>query len=431
MTSRQKKILVFILSLLAVSALIIFLASKRASITNLRASDLVAANMRFTPELNNSNDKELLFFTGSSIASLNLTNTSDEFVGSEALIKDNPLGNTDRLSRGESLTIFRSYHYPDDTFLATNTPLDEGWTWFMVDDDSKVSPLPLLSQSSIADCIIEGDTIYALVKKPGGQSLVSFKSGDSQTTTLVDEHPSTSFVGRTSGLVITRDYDGNIYSYTADNKSIKEVAKRVGESAFDEETKKLVTTGLSVDTDNEGEATDNSDTTPLTILDLSNGHKESTTMTGGLFFISRGYLLIPNSASRPTRITIRDLRNNQERTFEIDQSQTKVSNPVSELVVVNKDLSVIAAITNHNYLQLYGKPDYVNKLPVYKLPLIDSRREDYIFDHDIASGRLSIYAYDQTPSVIDDTISVLKSTCECDVNQLTKSWGIVPDSPGL
>lgn len=439
---RRKQLFIVSGLFIGVILLIIVLISPKSSLpSNLVSTDIVAANLQFTHELNQSQDDKLTFFTGSSIARLNLAPGTTP--SSERLFDDLALSNVSKLSRSDSATVVRLFYSRSDSLLALddNNPavktLKDGQNWFVIDNQAKIRPLSFVDQAGIVDCIIEGDDIYALVNQSNGkQGLLKHNLASGKTSTLLSDYSATSFVGIKKGIVVVRDFKGNVAIFK--NGSVKQVEQNVGEALFDNVSGKVVLSRVEP-----GEAGEEggvpSQSSPeqkkpkdyeLVILDVVSEQRKQVTIPTSLLFVSKGYVLSVPSLKLPSSINTYNLVTGDSKTIQIDQSNTRAEDQIKNLVIVSRDLALIAAVTNFNQLTLYGNQDFVKGIPEYSIPLIEQSPDKFGFDHNLATDKLDIYFSEKNERVVKDSVLALQEICQCDANQVNKEWKATASSPG-
>lgn len=422
-----------------VIALVLFLLPSGPP-KELMATDLVAANLQFTHELNQA-DGEVMFFTGSSIAKLNVTH--DKSVDSNLTTKDLPLNDVDKISHSRFATVVRSYYkkgslLPLDSNDRTVKSLREGRNWFIIDNLSRIRPVPFANQTSLVDCIIDGQDIYAIVNSGSGkQKLIKYNLQTNKAINLTSNYPASSFVGASNGSVVFRDYAGNVYLFKDGRARL--VEKNVGEASFDSKSGALIISHVAKESVGaEGgvptkisSTSDDQNGYQLTIFNVFSEVREQVSLKSALFFVSKGYILSVPSLNGPTSLSAFNLNTSKEYIIKIDQSNSKVVDQIKDLVVINQDLSLIGAITNFDQLVLYGTKDLVSKIPQYDLPKLGNNQGKFSFDYSVGTNTLLVNYRAWNTSVVADSIASLKQTCGCDTNQIAKRWQLQTPSADL
>jgi len=396
------------------------------------ASDLVATNLQFTHELSQT-DGEVVFFTGTSVAKLVVD--PGKPVESSSLTKDVALNSVDKISHSEFATVVRAYYKQTDSLLPLDNnnqlvkSLKDGQNWFIIDSSSKIQPVPFANQTSLVDCIVDGKDVYAIVNNNGGkQELIKYDLRTNKTKSLSSDYPASSFVGASKGLVVFRDYGGNVYLFK-DGRAML-VEKNVGEASFDNRTGNLVLSHVAKEAvGEEGGVTTKSSSTSdkqhdyqLTIYNVFGGTREQLNLKTALYFVSNGYILSAPSLNGPVSLNTYNLATKKEHTIKVDQSKTKVVDQIKDMVVINGNLSLVAIITNFNQLVLYGTGDFVSGIPQYTFPKFNNNKGEFGFNHNIVTNKLLIYYRNKSTSVVNKSIAYLKEVCACDANQFEKKW---------
>lgn len=435
---RSRIILIAFIAGLLITLLIIFLRqSKRPEL--LTAGDVVATNIRFSDKIENREDGSLTYFTGSAVTEL-------RFPGSKGTIKTEgvhapaPFKQADRVSYSNGNTVVRSFYTKADDLLFLDDSnqyvqnLSDGRNWFTVGKDGKAKPFPFLNHSLIADAIINDEAIYVLVTNGNGtQDLMRFSVQDDTVIEVSKNTSASSFIGAKNDTVFMRDLSGKAFVYK--NGSVKEFAQNVGEARFDYVTRMVVLSEqLGEQINEEGGVISSGKESGFTLkaYDENGSLKKEVTAQSSFFSVSRGYLITIPSLSQPTNLSFTNLMSDETFDIQINQGLSRVSNIIREIHIINDDLSLLVAITTNNQLVPYGNQRYVSNLASFKLPVIRNPINDYGYQYNVASNRLTIYY----PSAVIQNIVVSESlrlfigTCDCDPNQISIQWEATASDPG-
>lgn len=427
-------LLVIAASIIVILALLLLLRPKR--ITQLTAGDVAATNIRFADVFENTTDNELRYFSGSTIVNLKFPTGRGDTTSSIAF-DHLPFGQVDRFSTGSEVSVVRAEYSRADSLLNLNeldsftAALEDGRNWFVAGSRG-AQPVPL-SQSNVTDCAVEEVTVYCLVRnEQNTQNLVSFEAFNNTTKDHGITTPAVTLIAVRGGKLLMRDFSGKGYVYK--DGSVQEFAQNIGEIKFDESTGKAVASSLSAtETSEEGGAISTNDKpTTLRVFDIEGNLRKEISTQSSSFSVSRGYVITLKNLNKPTSLSFYSIDKNEEFTILITQGASRVTNTIREVHILREDFSLLGVVTTSNQLVAYSTERYLAGLPAKKLPIIRTTIQNYGFQYNIPTNRLTVYYPTDVPNtnLVSDSLLVFQSVCDCDVNQIAITWEATAFEPG-
>lgn len=407
-----------IVTIIVFLVVIIFFKSRPNHPTHLTASPVVATNIRFINDKLSKTGK-LNFFSGSTVAELNVSKKSTKRLESKGLFKDIALGSVTKVNWGDKYVAVALNSQMGQIISGKATISERGSGWVILSNTGEIQRLPV-DQSKIIDCIIEGDTVYILMDGEGGRTLQSFSVGKDDVKTLDTGLTAVSFAGVNNGVVITRDYEGNLYRH---DKETSIISTGVDEVFIDQTDGLMVLTRTMNNNtgDNEGgmgrETTGNGKT--FHVVDFHGKEQNKISIDAAVTSIDNGYLITAPSVTKPETITITDLSKNNSFTIKIDQQLVRSDASIREFHIID-GFSLIGVVSTTSELSLYGPERFVRDLTPNNLPVIPENSQNIGFIYNIATNSLDIQLSDA--SQVEESINILARRCDCDVNQIDKKW---------
>lgn len=410
----------------------VLLLNRKSDPGNLVATDLVAANIKFTDDIEQPDTDRLRFFTGTSLAELAVE--EGEALRSKSLSEDLPFYQAKTVRESGSLLAVKAYYDSGDLLAieSAGEPLQNGDEWFVFDKgDSKIRSVRQATGKAVSDVYLSGGSVYVLADNSGKATLLKFNSNLDKSETLAQDLEASVFVGIVGDTVLVRDLKGVVYALKPGSGATK-LAENVAEAKLDRQSGKLVVSEQTEAAFSEegGSFSKNSEQQKLVIHDVSSGTSSETLLPGAGFFVSKGFILIPSGVQQPTMLTYYDLSNQDTGSVDIDQSGSKNIDQIKSLQVMRTDLSRIAVVTNFDQMMLLESPKLTPPAP-YKLPLIRDNLGQFGYNYDIGKNLVAIYYSVGDEDVVENSISDLATLCKCDVNQVGKQWEAISTSPGL
>jgi hypothetical protein len=396
-------------------------------------SPVVATNIRQFDAVNPTlSDDHAVFFTGSGLARINLVGKKDTEVKTETLTQDSPVTNITDVSSNGSLVLFRGSYSPTDTVLketlSGSPPANAavGQAWF-VSKKGSLQAAPFANHTDVYDALVSGDNYYTLEKSGGSQSLVQYNTNE-QRSVLASSVSGNSFVGTVENFVITRDYSSVLYVW--DGKENKKVADQVGDAYIDITSKTLLYNQATEHDHGEegGQIQAEAKSTKLSVYGLTDGNtKQLELNSGNVYPQGNGTVISTPSLVRPTSLTITDIVTGEQKTRQINQGDNVVTNQITSIRQVSEDPAVFWAITNTNFLTVWGPTDRVEKLKAYKYPIVPRLRDEFVFNYNVGFSTVGIASDALPKNFVNTSIESLRSGCSCDTNMMAKNWSIHED----
>lgn len=435
----NKKYLLAVLSLLGVVFVIWFLWSKKNSevVPLLEPTNLLAANIQFTDQLSQQGADSIKFYTGSALAQIELRNNLT--LESKLITKNLPFESVKSVKDGGTIMAIKAYYDPGDSLLSLNLSqnkqLPGGDSWFLVDKNrGETTPLFNFTEKAISDVVVDGDDVYYLAVEANDKlSLSKISNSLSNNEVLVESVDSSVFIGARKGNLALRDLKGNIYKFIP-GEGISKIGEKASEVGFDIRTGSIVidesSQSLDAISEEGGIIKTSGNKLPLRIINIETGTDQQITLGGNTFFVSNGFVLALESLRQPSVMAYYNLVNNNTGVVTVDQSSSNIRDQIQSIIVMKDNLSRIAVITNFNQLLLYQTPGQPAPKD-YRLPNVSDTLGDYGFNYDVGGNIATIYYSPSSRSIVEDSISELKASCKCDVNQVEKVWKPFATSPGL
>lgn len=438
----NKKRLIIFLSILLVSMLILFILisllrkSEDAGGYKLQSSDIAATNIARIDAFNRTrNSKTLGYFTGSSSATLSF-DYDNNFLSTKLLTNDFPLFNVDKVSGIDNSLLVRSYYYPPNskllnTYLNGDKPSQYNKkAWFLITGKSIKSAFSP-EYSSVIDSVLTKKGIVFLMSS-GKKIDLYFKDDSGRYILLSSDIAARKIIGVVGEKIYLSDYTGAVYEKAG--SSINKIIDKASGVTIDDGTNKLIYTVINKsNSGDEGGFVENNNIGPshsIKIRDLITNTEKTYKPIEGYSSTYNGNIVTFNKLSKPDKIEIYSLNNNKKQIVEIDQSGSKIIDPISRIIIASKNPLILFSITNNNRLVVYSDKDIVSKIKSYNLPKIPVRRGQYSFDYSIINNMVVMTAEKNTNNIISKTVRILVDTCSCDVNQLNKTWMMIERQEG-
>lgn len=437
----NKKRIVIFLSILLMSMFILFIIvsllrkSEEVGGYKLQSSDIAATNIArtdgFTPSINS---KTIGFFTGSASATLSLDYEND-FLSTKLLTNDFPLFNVDKVTGIDNSLLVRSYYYPPNSKLLNaylngdKPPQFNKKAWFLITGKT-INPAFSPEYSSVIDSLLTKKGIVFLMSS-GEKIDLYFKDNSGRYRLLSSDIVARKIIGVVDEKIYLSDYTGAVYEKTG--SSINKIINKASGVTIDNDTKKLIYTAINKSNsgDEGGFVEDNKGSSHIIrIRDLITSTEKTYKTMEGYSSTYNGHIVTFNKLSKPDKIEIYNLNNNEKKMVEINQSGSKIIDPISKIIIVSKNPLILFSITNNNRLVVYSDEYIVSKIKSYNLPKIPVRQGQYSFDYSIINSRVVMTAEKNTKNFIGKTVGILLDTCGCDVNQLNKTWMMIERQEG-
>lgn len=371
------------------------------------ASDIVYTNIQ-QPQTTKSG--AATFFTGSAQAQIALTNQTRQL--SATLTRDVPLENPDKAVYDEttkSLVVSVQYTNQSEAFkLSTSKP---GIYWVIIQKDKNPQVINPGANQTL-DAVVSNGVLYGLTVEDNKlNNLYSYNLQTGSSTVIAKNISSNSLVGATSTSVVTREQNGTVVIYSSRGTEVSKT-KNIGSVIYDPTSQKLININDDVSRKNY----------KITVYDANNGKKVSSTKTPYRYiYVSSGMIYATETKSRPVDIISYDQRNLQATRHPLQLVDTRSKDAILSIVTLKKKPLTLGVVGSSNSMFLIT-PDkkYANSIASFQYPYFKS---SFV-------GNTTIQSVDGTTDVtlktdlsnIPQSILDLKTSCSCDVNQLSKSW---------
>ncbi len=137
--------------------------------------------------------------------------------------------------------------------------------------------------------------------------------------------------------------------------------------------------------------------------------------------MASGEIFLFNKKIRPTNFIKLSQEKLKPTGHNLDLSRTRSEDSIISIILLQKDPLVYGVVGSSNSIYyLSNDAGFINKIPELRLPVIKSAK---VGTTEIQSfpGLSSVLL--RTPEQkIDRSVQDLKGYCNCDINQLSKSW---------
>lgn len=441
MENKYKKYLIGfgILSILLILLALFILVINRPEDTSknydakLYLSDIAATNIQEVQSLNQGvKDNEISYFTGSGGATISFDEntflkTTSTTTNAVLIEPNNVSGSSDRVLVKTSVNDINSLIL--DRQVAQPISDKESGIWLEI-IRGNINKAPFDNQASVADAYLDGSTIYALEIAGNKLNLTSYTN--STKSVLKSGIKDTSIVGAQKNTVVLLDQKGNLSVYKEGQYS--SIDKKVGNAFFDYSSESVVFSNINDEEVSEegGTITANpneSNNREVKIYDINTKNIKNTDTLSSYFLVNSGFIMSFNSFLEPTLMKIQEIKGNINTTINIDRANSKVSSQFKSVLPLNIELTKFAATTaNDELVLIYENPQLFSAIPAFRLPNIPIRQDSYIFNYSVANNQVLITAeVTDSANFIKNTLAILKNTCDCDVNQVHKTWSIIEE----
>ncbi|MBP9738721.1 hypothetical protein KBD20_03460 [Candidatus Saccharibacteria bacterium] len=405
----KKRLLVFVLVIIVVgSGIYLLTRTKPIPVgSTYTVSDTVITNTQ-QPQMTKSG--KAVFFTGSNQAQIVPQNT--KVPTTLSLITETPYQNPlESYYDEESKSLLLSVEYTGQDQIFNLPGIKPGIQWLVLQKNKQ--PLVINSkQNQTLDATISGGIVYGLtVEDSKTYNLYSYSIKTKTTTVLARNILSNSVIGATKNSVVTREPNGTVVIYSNKGKELAS-SKLAGSVIYDGTTNVFVNINDDIDRKNY----------KLTVFSGENGkEQESTKIPDRYIYVSGGYVFSINQKSRPESLVVYDQKTLQGTRHPLVLDNTPSEDAITSVVVLETKPFTLGIFGSSNSLQLASDDSkYINSLPEYKYPF---------FSSDKVGGTL-IESYPGSINVvlttdinnIKQSLDDLKTSCNCDVNQLSKTW---------
>lgn len=436
METRKIRIIIGLWIASIILAIILFLLLRiNSSNENLIASDAVAANAQFIPQVDNSPDTtDIGFFTGTSLASLNANPNNDNYLKTVSLGKDFPVSLVDRVRRKNEQILVRANYRKDDIPLntalgASARGLSNGPAWFIL-SRNKFEKASFDNHALVADAAFSDNGYFVLERNGNTQRLVNYStSGEKQV--LSDNTSATSISATAGNGVALRDYGGKLFLW--DGSSLEEIAPRVNEVYFDHKTTSLLYSTLEAEhvSDEGGVAShDHSGSakaSELNVINLLSKSKATISPAFGNLYVSNGFIVSTNAVARPTEVEFYDIENSTSKKLLLSQDFTKLVNQIKSVAVTSTSPFTVFAFTDNDQVVIWGNKDTFDAIPQRVYKPIPAQQDTFVYDYSLGRNSVAIYGYKNPRTFVNDSLDALKRGCDCDTNQLNKTWVFIEE----